>query len=67
MAKNKLMNSKKITASPSPTPMDMDRKWQAEDDMRTLTRAEEVKSDKGRMKAVSEHAKKQVDHLKKFC
>lgn len=67
MAKNKLMGNKKSSPAVSPAYAAEDARWRAEDDMRTLTRAEEIKADKARMKMVSDHAKKQVDTLKKFC
>lgn len=44
--------AKKATTSkaPNPAPVSaMDKKWQAEDDARTLMRAEEIKADKGRL------------------
>ncbi len=37
------------------------KKWRAEDDARTLMRAEEVKSDKGRLKAALAILKEQSD------
>lgn len=72
MAKNKLMGNKKSAPAPAMgTPSKdyaaEDAKWRAEEDMRTLSRAEEIRADKARMKCVSDHAKKQVDTLKKFC
>jgi hypothetical protein len=39
-------------------PSQMEKQYQAEDDFRTLSRAAEVKSDKGRMQGVKQHAKK---------
>lgn len=41
--------------------------YRAEDDYRTLTRAGEVMSDRGRMKAAKDHAKKQQKHMEKVC
>lgn len=69
MAKNKLMGGKKVATVPTPSKeyAAEDARWRAEEDMRTLSRAEEIKADKARMKCVSDHAKKQVDTLKKFC
>jgi hypothetical protein len=43
------------------------RDYRAEDDHRTLTRAGEVMSDRERMKAAKEHAKKQQKHMEKVC
>lgn len=42
----------------------MDKEWQAEDDMRTLVRAEEVRKDPKRLKAAQAMAKKRADELK---
>lgn len=42
-------------------------KWRAEDDLRTIQRAEEVKSDKSRMNMVKTLAKEQTEALKKIC
>lgn len=44
-----------------------DRKYRAEDDIRTMQRAEEIKRDKERMKAMKDIAKEQMDGLKKIC
>jgi hypothetical protein len=41
-------------------------KWQAEDDLRTLLNAEEIKEDKKRMKAVRECAKERLMDLAKI-
>lgn len=37
-----------------------ERKWRAEDDLRTLTRAREIRNDPARMKAVRTLAKEQL-------
>lgn len=42
----------------------MDKEWQAEEDMRTLVRAEEVRKDPKRLKAAQAMAKKRADELK---
>jgi ribosome assembly protein YihI (activator of Der GTPase) len=42
-----------------------EKKWQAEDDLRTLQRAKEVESDKARMKAAKALAQEQMNNLKK--
>ena len=42
-----------------------DKKWQAEDDARTLMRAEEIKRDKARINAAQAQAKKQMEELAK--
>lgn len=44
---------------------DREKKWQAEDDLRTLQRAKEVESDKARMKAAKALAQEQMNTLKK--
>ena len=44
-----------------------DNKWRAEEDHRTLTKAGEVMSDRERLKAAKEHAKKQQKHMEKVC
>lgn len=42
----------------------VDKKWQAEDDLRTMMRACEIRKDKARLKAVKALAKKQLNELK---
>jgi len=42
----------------------MDKEWQAEDDMRALVRAEEIRKDPKRLKAAQAMAKKRADELK---
>lgn len=42
-------------------------KWRAEDDLRALQRAEEIRADKSRMKAAKTCAKEQMKNLKKVC
>ena len=42
-------------------------KWRAEDDLRTLQRAKEIKNDKARMQAAKNIAKEQMSNLKKIC
>lgn len=73
MAKKSLKNA---IASPSdfpvkytPTKEDVarEKRYMAEDDIRTLQRAEEIKKDKSRMSAVKQMAKSQVQNLKKIC
>ena len=43
-----------------------EKKWRAEDDLRTLTRAEEIKKDKSRMDAVRKLAKERLEEMQKF-
>ena len=45
----------------------MDKEWQAEDDMRTLVRAEEIRKDTKRLKAAQATAKKRADELKSLA
>lgn len=55
-----------LTASPKPAKIsDDEKRWRAEEDTRTLMRAEEIKSDKARMKACQDHAKKQTSAMAK--
>lgn len=44
-----------------------ERRYQAEDDIRTMQRAAEIQKDKDRTKAMKEVAKEQVNALKKIC
>lgn len=44
-----------------------ERKYQAQDDIRTMQRAAEIQKDKERTKAMKEVAKEQMDALKKVC
>lgn len=48
-------------------PSSMDRKWEARNAIDTLRRAEEIKRDKGLMKAVKAEAKAQVKALSTVC
>jgi hypothetical protein len=41
-----------------------EKKWRAEDDMRTLKRAEEIRKDLKRMSAAQECAKKEIETAK---
>ena len=45
----------------------MDKEWQAEDDMRTLVRAEEIRKAPKRLKAAQAMAKKRADELKSLA
>lgn len=40
-----------------------ERDWRAEDDMRTLARAEEIKRDPARLKAAQKKAREKLDEL----
>lgn len=52
------------TASPD---KDRERKWQAEDDLRTMQRAKEIEGDKSRVAAMKNLAQSQMADLKKIC
>lgn len=47
--------------------MKTDRKYEAQDALRTLQRAEEIKRDRGLMKIVKSEAKAQVKALSNVC
>lgn len=60
----------KIVSEPASTMRESDareKRWRAEDDMRTMKAAEEIKRDKGRIKAMKEVAREQMKDLKKLC
>ena len=44
----------------------MDKDYQSEDDHRTLTRAEEIRMDAGRMKGVQRHQQKSLKALSRI-
>lgn len=44
-----------------------DKKWQTEDDLRTLARAEEIKKDPKRMAAVKDLAKEKMAEMAKIA
>lgn len=46
---------------------EQEKKWRAEDDIRTMQRAEEIKKDKERVRAMKQVAKIQMKELKKIC
>jgi hypothetical protein len=47
-------------AKGDPTPTAEQKRWEAEDDMRTLVRAEQIKADRGRMSRVKSVAREQA-------
>jgi hypothetical protein len=53
--------------TPSAEDKERERKYRAEDDIRTMQRAEEIRADKERMKAMKSIAKEQMNGLKKIC
>ena len=59
------MAKAKKKSAPQATIGGPDKDYQAEDDMRTLTRAEEIKGDAARMKAAAGKAKEQAANAKK--
>lgn len=71
--------AKKSTSTPSPgnsvaqpykpsaAEKKMQQRYQAEDAIRTLTRAEEIKKDAALMKSVKAHAAEQVKTMQKVC
>lgn len=67
--KNAISSPSAVNSPYTPSKEDIarEKKYQAEDDIRTLQRAEEIKKDKSRMNAVKQMAKSQVQDLKKIC
>jgi hypothetical protein len=58
------MAKKSRSHASAPSPM-LDKDYHAEDDHRTLTRAQEIAEDKGRMSGVRKHHKKMTRSLSK--
>jgi len=67
MAEKKKKKSPNALMEPQPAVWAGDNKWRAEEDHRTLTRAGEVMSDRERMKAAKDHAKKMQKNMEKVC
>ena len=78
MGKNKLPVEKLKASKSKPIPVKIvsdtkagypeeDKKWRAEDDLRTLQRAKDIENDKARMQAVKAVAQKEMSNLKKIC
>lgn len=64
IGKKKAPTKKKAPALKVSGPSMQDQsKWQAEDDARTLMRAEEIKRDSARIKAAQAQAKRQMEEL----
>lgn len=59
------MAKAKKKSEPAPASIGMDKDYRAEDDMRTLTRAEEIKADGERMKGAAAKAKEQAENSRK--
>lgn len=60
----------KIVSEPSTSVKQSDereKRWRAEDDMRIMTQAEEIRKDKERVKAMKQVAKQKMNELKKIC
>jgi hypothetical protein len=57
------MTTKKMTIG-MPSAMD-EKRWQAEDDMRTLTRAKEIEADRARMAAAKRIAEQKIKEMQK--
>lgn len=54
-------------SKPSKESMEQERRWKAEDALRTLNRAGEIQSDKGLMSDVKSLATEQMNSLAKFA
>lgn len=65
-AKKPAKSAPKAVATPKVPKREEDR-WQAEDDARTLMRAEEIKRDRARMAKARAIAKKQISELSKVA
>lgn len=55
----------KVVAGPTPAMAVEERKWRAEDDLRTITRACEIQRDSSRMREVKKLAGQQIKSLEK--
>lgn len=60
------MAKKTIVKAASPAANDM-RKWQAEEDLRTLRRAEEIRADKTRVRMAQRVAQQEVAALSRIA
>lgn len=67
MAAKKKKSANTLMGEPPAIYSGVNRDYQAEDDHRALTRAGEIMSDRERMKAAKEHAKKMQKHMEKVC
>jgi len=68
VAKQKPIPVKIVSDSPvaSTKYLEEDKKWRAQDDLRALQRAEEIRADKARMSAVKSCVTEQLSALKKI-
>jgi len=55
-----------VSCSTNKIDKDRERKWQAEDDLRTMQRAKEIEADKSRVAAMKSLAQSQIADLKKI-
>lgn len=56
-----------VPYKPTPAEKAERRKWEVEDALRTVQRAEEIKKDGSLMKEVKSMAKEKMSELKKIC
>ena len=66
-AKLSSMVATDVPYTPTPAEKAERRKWEIEDALRTVQRAEEIKRDKTMMKDVKAMAKEKMKDLKKVC
>ena len=66
-SKKKPIPVKIVNDAPISKYADEDKKWRAENDLRTLQRAKEIENDKARMQAAKNIAKEQKAALEKIC
>lgn len=64
-AKSAISTGPMPATTPSKDYKAQEDKWRAEEDLRTLTRAEEIQRDRGRMSAAKSHAREQIRCLSK--
>ena len=66
MPKNEL-SSATLSYKPSKTDVERENRYRAEDALRTLARADEIRNDKGLMGSVKRLAQEQMQTAKKFA
>lgn len=67
MAKKSTPTNSPSAYKPSAAEMKERKRWEAEDALRTLNRAEEIKKNAALMKQVKAHASEQVKIMQKVC
>lgn len=67
MAEKKKKSANALMPQPAGIWAGMDHSYRAEDDHRTMTKAGEIKSDRERLKAAKDHAKKMAKNMEKAC